>query len=266
MSCTITGTSTPEFNRQLAQSFGKACDSYVSAARLQQQVATDALRMFRATATGHLLELGCGPGWQHPHFSTYCQSFTALDLSAAMLQKAQKLQLAARYLQADAQAIPLASNSIDRVFSSLMLQWCPQPEKVFSEILRVLKPAGEVVIATLTDGTLNELKQAFSQVDDKDHVNRFLPTEQLMAMTTGSSGITWQFSQRGYTLYYPDVQSLARELKALGANQVRGRQSTGLSGKKYWQQLANAYEPYRAEQGLVASYQVLFMIGKSNDS
>ena len=36
------------FSRQVAHSFGKACDSYLPAARLQQQVALDALALLPA--------------------------------------------------------------------------------------------------------------------------------------------------------------------------------------------------------------------------
>ena len=61
--------------------------------------------------------------------------------------------------------------------------------------------------------------------------------------------------------YYPNVQAIARELKILGANQVAGRQAGGLTGKGYWQQLAQAYEKHRTMLGLPASYQVVVISG-----
>lgn len=259
-----TKNSTDGFLAQVARSFGNACDSYLSAARLQQQVALDALTLLPADSRGHLLDLGCGPGWIHPRFSSYCQSFSAVDLSAGMLAKAACAQLAADYIQADAAHLPLQPDSVDKIFSSLMLQWCKQPATVFAEIERVLTPGGRVVITTLVDGTLTELKQAFATLDNYQHVNSFLPASELRAAASAAPGISWQFEQRRYPLYYPNVQSLARELKALGAHQVAGRQSQGLTGKGYWQQLAAAYETHRTMLGLQASYQVLVMTGVKN--
>ncbi|WP_333608588.1 malonyl-ACP O-methyltransferase BioC [Arsukibacterium sp.] len=254
------------FLQKVAASFGNACHSYVAAARLQQQVALEALALMPEHATGHLLDLGCGPGWIHPRFANLCQQFTAVDLSAGMLAKAASQQLAAAYVQADAEQLPLPDASVDKVFSSLMLQWCANPHAALSHIARVLTPGGQAVLTTLVAGSLLELQQAFACVDDKQHVNHFLPVNQLKATASRLNGMSWQYIERSYTLYYPDVQSLARELKALGANQVAGRQQQGLTGKGYWQKLAMAYDKTRTSEGLPATYQVLQLVGVKDGS
>lgn len=253
------------FLARVADSFGAACDSYMQGARLQQQVALDALALLPGQH-GHLLDLGCGPGWLHPRLVQHCQQFSAADLSAGMLAKAAQLQLAGCYLQADAQQLPLADASVDKVFSSLMLQWCADPGAVFKEIARILTPGGRLVLTTLVDGTLAELKQAFAELDQHQHVNRFLPVITLRQAASTVSDIAWQFELRSYPLYYPNVQAIARELKTLGANQVAGRQTTGLTGKGYWQRLAQAYEKHRTISGLPASYQVLLISGVKHGS
>ncbi|WP_301003673.1 malonyl-ACP O-methyltransferase BioC [Arsukibacterium sp.] len=250
------------FVKQVAASFGKACDSYLAAARLQQQVARDALAMLPVIQQGQLLDLGCGPGWIHPEFSEYCTGFTAVDLSEGMLAKASSQQQARAYIQADAAALPLAAEQFDKVFSSLMLQWCPRPAAVLAEAARVLAPSGQLVISTLVQGTLYELQGAFATLDQHSHIHPFLPETALIAAANQLPGINWQFERRSYPLYYPNVQSLARELKALGANQLAGRSQTGLTGKGYWQKLAAAYEKHRRSEGLPATYQVLFIRGE----
>jgi malonyl-CoA O-methyltransferase len=252
------------FTKQVANSFGKACDSYISAARLQQQVALAALGMLPASGHGKLLDLGCGPGWIHPELRHYCSEFCAVDLSAGMLHKASSLRLASDYIQADAAALPLATNQFDNVFSSLMLQWCARPDAVLAEASRVLVPGGKLVITTLVKGTLHELQGAFATLDKKSHTQLFLDEAELIKAARTVLNVNWQFELRSYPLYYPDVQSLARELKALGANQVAGRSNSGLTGKGYWQKLAAAYDIHRTARGLPASYQVLFMTGTKN--
>lgn len=254
-----------DFGQQVAKSFSAASQSYMQGARLQQQVALDALAILAKAPRGHLLDLGCGPGWLHPRLTDYCNAFTAVDLSAGMLAKAAQAALAKTYLQADAQQLPLANSSVDTVFSSLMLQWCAKPAAVFAEISRVLTPGGKVVITTLVEGTLAELAQAFAGLDSYPHVSRFLGVDSIKQAAFATAGVNWQFEQRRYPLYYPDVQTLARELKLLGANQVAGRRN-GLTGKGYWQQLAQAYEIHRTMLGLPASYQVLMISGVKHGS
>lgn len=251
------------FSQQVARSFSRASNSYVDAARLQQLVAADAMQWLPACQPC-LLDLGCGPGWLHPQLTNYCQQLLAVDFSEGMLRQAAGLQLAAQYIQADAASLPLEAGSIDCVFSSLMLQWCAYPQQVLSEISRVLKPGGTAVVSTLVDGTLAELKQAFSQLDDLPHIHHFLPLTELQQAATDSQadyGVEWQLMPQCYPLYYPDVFALLRELKALGANQIPQRRQ-GLSGKKYWQQLADIYEQFRTEQGVRAQYKVAFLIGR----
>ncbi|KKO46710.1 biofilm PGA synthesis protein PgaA [Arsukibacterium ikkense] len=253
-----------DFLKQVAASFGKACDSYQAAARLQQQVAQTILAMLAADQQGQLLDLGCGPGWIHPQFSQYCNAFSAVDLSAGMLAKASSQQLATAYIQADAAALPLAAGQFAKVFSSLMLQWCPKPAAVLAEAARVLAPRGQLVLSTLVQGTLHELQGAFATLDQHSHIHSFLAEAELIGATKNLPDISWQFERRCYSLYYPDVQSLARELKALGANQLARRSQTGLTGKGYWQKLAAAYERHRSSEGLPATYQVLIIRGEKH--
>src|SRR5690606_3648932 len=169
--------SSEPFLNKVAKSFGVACDSYIQGARLQQQVALDALALLPKQPQGHLIDLGCGPGWLHPRLIQYCQKLSAIDLSAGMLARAAQANIASQYLQADAQQLPLVDASVDKVFSSLMLQWCKDPAAVFNEMVRILTPDGTVVMTTLVDGTLGELKQAFAELDNLQHVNRFLPLD-----------------------------------------------------------------------------------------
>lgn len=49
-------------------------------------------------------------------------------------------------LQANAEALPFPANSFDRVIATYLLHHVEKPEKVFSEILRVLKPKGGATI------------------------------------------------------------------------------------------------------------------------
>lgn len=246
----------------IANHFSKASDSYVKAARLQQKAGYAALKLLPENRSGVLLDLGCGPAWLHPELVTRCHSLLAVDISEGMLTKARQLGLAAQYVQADAAALPLGANCVDRVFSNLMLQWCSQPEQVSRELARVTRPGASLVITTLLDGTLREFKQAFQQLDAQPHINDFLSASALLEkMRSASPEIDWQLHRQTYPLTYPDVLALARELKSLGANYVVGKPSRGLTGKAYWQRLNAAYPLRVTGKQLVASYEVGCLIG-----
>lgn len=242
----------------IARHFGRARESYEQAARLQRLVAAKALSLLTPTA-GLLLDLGSGPGWFHPKLKQHCADLIALDLSYDMLQKTGAAQHATLVFQADAQSLPVASQSIDRVFSSLMLQWCEQPGLVLQEINRVLKPGGSAVLSTLLDGTLQEFKQAWSQVDTHQHINQFLPLGVYQQLERQYPQLGLQLQPETVQLEYPDVLALARELKNLGANTVTQGRNKALTGKQRWQKVQQAY-PSRCIDGQIsASYQVLYL-------
>jgi malonyl-CoA O-methyltransferase len=242
----------------IARHFGRARESYEQAARLQRLVADKALTLLTPTA-GLLLDLGSGPGWFHPTLKQHCSELIALDLSFDMLQKTFAAQQATLVFQANAQSLPVATESVDRVFSSLMLQWCEQPELVLQEINRVLKPGGSAVLSTLLDGTLQEFKQAWSQVDHHQHINQFLPLDFYQQPEFQHSRLGLQLQTELVQLEYPDVLALARELKDLGANTVTQGRNKALTGKQSWQKVQQVY-PSRCLDGQIsASYQVLYL-------
>jgi len=61
---------------------------------------------------------------------------------------------------ANADCVPLASDSVDCVFSNLMLNWQPAPHRVFPEIARVLREGGLLLFSSLGPDTLRELREA----------------------------------------------------------------------------------------------------------
>ena len=249
----------PSLNPVIAAHFDKAATSYLTAATLQQNVALDLAALlppFAKEEARILLDVGCGPGWYHPQLSQHCSELWAVDLSTAMLAQAQKMACACRYIQADVCHIPLSDQSVDHIFSSLMLQWCPTPELALIELCRLLKPGGQLLLSTLVQGSMAEFQQSWAKVDDEVHQLALFSSAELIAILQGLD-VSVCSEQKQYQVFYPDVWSLARGFKQIGANFVQERRGFGLTGKRRWFAFANQYEQFRETRGLPLTYQVL---------
>lgn len=215
--------------KAIARDFGVASKTYNPAARLQRymgQIMVDWLQqqgcLPEAGAGCRILDLGCGTGWFTGQLAEIAGKsggvVTGADLSPGMLEYARAAGAPGiHWLVADAESLPLADNSLDAVFSNLMIQWCSQSEAVLAECKRVLRPGGQLFISTLLDGTLDELRGAWHKADpEHEHVNSF---ESEAAFRRQALDIlpAAVITTETIALDYPSPLALLAELKAIGA-------------------------------------------------
>lgn len=109
-----------------------------------------------------ILDVGAGSGYFSLSIAEKLRTgkVICLDLSEEMLQsleqKAEKKGLRDRIqiLKAEASSSGLEDESVDLVFSNFAFHEFSNPETVLSEIFRVLKPSGCVIITDFKRGTL----------------------------------------------------------------------------------------------------------------
>ena len=86
-----------------------------------------------------LLDVGCGSGWFTRRFAaTGCEA-TGLDSDLAMLDYAQTLNGAVKYLQGDMLDLPLPDKSFNIVASVTSLCFVADEHKALSEMIRVAR-------------------------------------------------------------------------------------------------------------------------------
>lgn len=250
--------------QKVANSFSRAAGTYDSVAELQRDIGNKLIDFLPKSVPQRVLDLGCGTGYFSSKLnSTYPgASLLNLDLALGMLRFAREHRSVeqAHWICGDAEALPLANDSIDVIFSSLAIQWCEDLPALFNEILRVLSPGGYFVFATLGPDTLKELRQAWQQADSFTHVNRFLSLEQHLSALPESL-VVEEIQEEERVLRYRQLKELTDELKRLGAHNMNAGQQTGLTGRERVKRFKAAYEQQRLVDGAIpATYQVFYAV------
>lgn len=128
-----------------------------------------------------ILDVGCGTGVV---FSALEEAFRrlgmdgiGLDPAAGMLAIArEKFQAHPRFrfIQGAFEGIPLATASVDRILSTLVLHWVGQPHLAVAEIGRVLRPHGQADLLMVAREDGRGFKRAVHRV-----LKTYLPYAQL---------------------------------------------------------------------------------------
>lgn len=247
------------------RSFDRAAATYDESAVLQAEVRARLLgRLDYVTLEPEVvLDAGCGTGHaaralkdRYPRAQVI-----ALDLAEGMLREARRRQSWRRKFArvcGDAMRLPLAAASVDLVFSSLTLQWCPELDAAFAEFRRVLKPRGLLNFTTFGPDTLIELRAAWAQADGHAHVSRFADMHDLGDGLVRAGLAEPVMDVERFTLTYPDVFGLMRDLKAIGAHNAAAARPRGMTGRGRLRAMEAAYEAQRRDGVLPATYEVVF--------
>ena len=247
----------PPIKQRVRDSFERAATTYDGAAVLQRLVCDRLIGGLDASvAPARILDAGCGTGygsrqmrarWPQAHI-------TGVDFAPAMLELAR--HDTDECCAADIESIPFPPQCFDLWWSSLSIQWC-DAATVFRESARVLAPRGRLAVSTLGPETFHELRTAFSGVDTHRHTLAFDTLESIGKALEGAGFVDIEIRREHHDIYYPDLKTLLRAVKAIGAHNVGEGGRNGMMGRAAWQQVEAAYERFRTPEGLPASYDVI---------
>jgi malonyl-CoA O-methyltransferase len=247
------------------ESFDRAAERYDEVAVLQREVGNrimERLELIKLQPTT-VLDLGAGTGVFTGALARRYKGarIIALDLAPRMVMAARRRK---RWLSkqsfvcGDAERLPLADQCVDMIFSNLTIQWCMDLAQLCAEFRRVLKPGGVVMFSTLGPGTLRELRESWRAVDDYAHVHDFFDMHDVGDALLRAGLADPVMDMEDFTLTYPDVYQLMRELKILGAHNAASQRRHGLSGKDAVKKMAATYERFRSNGLLPANYEVIY--------
>lgn len=254
-----------ELDKALARrSFSHAADHYDEAAALQQEVGKRLLERLQLVKLQpqRVLDLGCGTGGLTQgllqHYTK--AKVVALDIAFPMLQHSRRR---GRWLRrpvpvcADAERLPFRNHSFDLLISNLMLQWCHDLDQAFAEFRRVLAPGGLLLFTSFGPDTLQELRASWAAVDRYTHVNAFMDMHDVgdALLRAGLAEPVMDVERMAVT--YDGVRDLMKDLKQIGAHNVTAGRAHGLTGRRRMAQMITAYEQFRHDGRLPASYEVV---------
>lgn len=249
---------------QVRLAFDRAASTYDDFAALQYEVADRLLERLEVLKLEirTVLDVGCGTGYcTRALGKNYKRAeVIGLDLAPAMVNIAKgqnTWRRKDRYLVGDAERLPIASSSVDLVFSNLALQWC-NPDAVFSEFARVLRPGGTILFSTFGPDTLRELRQAWGEVNDAPHVHDFIDMHDLGDALMRAGLIEPVMDRENLVLDYADVSAMMKDIKGVGAHNVAPKRARGLSGKSTFTRFKTAYEALANNGRIPATYEAIY--------
>lgn len=127
-----------------------------------------------------------------------------------------------RYLAADAHRLPIASDTIDLVWSNLAFHWFDDAPAAIGEWYRVIRPGGLLMFSAFGVDTLRELRAAGLAMPE-------LPDMHDIGDALGAAGFAEPvMDTERLTVTWTDATRMVTELRALGGDARRAR-SRGLT-------------------------------------
>jgi ubiquinone/menaquinone biosynthesis C-methylase UbiE len=103
-----------------------------------------------------VLDAGCGDGIQMEHYN-HSNRVCGMDLSLTRLKRARERLNGNPLFLADLLDIPLKANTLDVVILGEVIEHMEEPHSVLTEIHRILKPSGHLILDTPSKSNLVDI-------------------------------------------------------------------------------------------------------------
>jgi len=226
------------------------------------------------TAPSRVMDAGCGEG---DDLMSLRQAFPeaelfGMDASAAMLAMArQRGQQAGSGMKklfrrlravsgatdlpqlacADFGRLPLASASMDLLWSNLALHWHPQPHWVMREWSRVLRIDGLLMFSAFGPDTFAELREAYSTAGLVPPVLPFVDLHDYGDMMVEAGFADPVMDMEKLNITYSSADDLLADVRSFGGNPL-GERKAGLTGRSRMQVLHQALDEQKSADGRIS--------------
>jgi len=214
-------------------------------------------------APRRILDVGCGLGRCRAGLLERYRdaSWTGIELSELLADAGRKEQRRGlgvarlwrevpRWMVADGARLPVADDSVDLVFSNLMLHWHPAPHLVLPEWKRVLRVNGLLMFSCFGPDTLVELRTAVAATLPRASPMPFVDMHDFGDMMVASGFATPVMDVERLTLTFASAAAVLAEVRALGGNPRDDRPAALPSGRQA-RSLLRALDAQRNTEGRI---------------
>ncbi len=153
-----------------------------------------AVRLCLLPAAAVVLDIGCGAGATVEHLRTrHRVAAFGIDPSASLLGSGRARQEQLPLLRGTAERLPLADASVDAVIAECVLSLLDEPLRGLSELTRVLRPGGRLVLSDLYART-PQAAPALRGLPDRSCLRGAMGRPQLLGLleAAGLRVTTWE--------------------------------------------------------------------------
>ncbi len=261
---------------KIKAAFSRHAVSYDQAAGLQIAVGLELISQIKLNQPPiNILDIGMGTGFlarelcrRNRHFKLF-----GCDIAHGMNRynlQSIKTPLPIYPVTADAERLCFRAQQMDMIISNLSYQWLNEIGQGLSEARRALKPGGRLILTSMGEQTLHELRDCFTQAyreqkgQEPAYTHRFINKAKLLELMEGVGFKQVRVESRIYLRLYQGLGELLDALKQLGALNASVDRPRGLSGKAIIKRTQQLYRQKYSQAGqLKAGYEVLFAGGKS---
>lgn len=255
--------------RHLRKSFANAATTYDAAAVLARETGKRMIERldYVKIAPVRVADIGCATGDGIRELQQRYPSAIplALDSALPMLAAARSstpllkrlLRGGPILLNADVNALPLASGSLDLIWSNLMLHWIEDPLPALREMQRALDIGGLLMFAMLGPDTLKEVRLA---CQDAGYAEAVIPSQHFHDMhDIGDMLLAAGFADpvmdmESISLTYDGPLGLLRDQRHLGVRDAM----FGKLGWRQWRQVFSNYERQKIDGRIQASFEIIY--------
>jgi ubiquinone/menaquinone biosynthesis C-methylase UbiE len=188
---------------RVKREFARQADSFASSAAItDEQLTSRLVDALGSAAAGAILDVACGPGIVSAALGKRARKVVAFDLTPEMLKKAEQRCAQAglanvEFRQGSAADLPFGDHAFDGVVTRLAVHHFSEPDRVFKETFRVVRPGGSLIVADVVsseDADEAALQNAIEVLRDPSHVRMLSRSELVSAIGAAGFDIEAQTS------------------------------------------------------------------------
>jgi demethylmenaquinone methyltransferase/2-methoxy-6-polyprenyl-1,4-benzoquinol methylase len=164
-----------------------------------------------------ILDIACGTGTSSASIARSGATVVGLDFSAGMLVQARKKHGNVEFVLGDAEKLPFVSDEFDAVTVSFGLRNVNDPKVALSEMFRVLKPGGRLVICEFSRPPVAVLRASYFA-----YLKYVMPG---VASVTGSNAAAYKYLEESIK-DWPEQGTLSQWIRGAGFTRVAYRNLT----------------------------------------